>query len=53
LVPDYANQIVSDVFSELVGTSYDDPSDNALAGEALILTLVSMEIWNNLDEAVI
>jgi len=53
LVPDYANQIVGDVFSELVGTYYDDPSDNALAGEALILTLVSMEIWNYLDEAVI
>ena len=49
--PDYAYKIISDIFTELLD-SYGDPSDDAMAGEALIVTLVSMEIWHYLDEAV-
>ncbi len=38
LVPDYANLTVGDE------TCHDDPSDNSLAGEALLSTLLSMKI---------
>jgi hypothetical protein len=47
----YGADIVTDIFNELEG-EYGDAKDDALAGEAVILTIVSMEIWHLLANAV-
>jgi hypothetical protein len=51
LAPNFGCKIVGDIFTELAGT-LDDRSDDAMAGEALILSVVAIEIWNYLDTAV-
>jgi hypothetical protein len=51
LAPNFGYKIVGDIFTELAGTPYDR-SDDAMAGEALMLSVVAMEIWNYLETAV-
>jgi hypothetical protein len=51
LAPNFGYKIVGDIFTELAGTPYDR-SDDAMAGESLILSVVAMEICNYLETAV-
>ena len=47
----YGSQIVSDIFDEL-DSYYGDNRDVKLASEAIILVIVSMEVWHLLAQAV-